>query len=280
MVAGRGAVAGALGAAVAGEFWPTPTAMDDRPLAVRELAEAAVRKLAKPRVDTGSLAGLAGLDDTPARQGNGPGSPEAERDEGSAFTATPPSGRLQGTPVPAPLPLPGLTPPEPLPPLAGFTPGSTLIHMTPGTPLDRPSLADAQVHIAPEVEAASNVLERNELGRRMEEAGSIAPDEVAHHIVPGGGPQSGRRDPEPAQRALSDLGVDLHDPANGVGLSAGFHNKVHTSSYHDEINRRLLEVESREQAEGILQELEQDLKQADRDYQKTGDLPSWIRKKK
>ena len=269
----RGVVAGPLGAAAAVALWPAPTAMEDRPLAMRELAE--------PRVDTGSLAASTGLDDTRARQGKGPGGLEARRDEGSPFTATPSSGRLHGTSVPAPLPpLPGLTPPEPLPPLAGFTPVSTPIHTTPGAPLDRPFLADAQVHIAPEVRAASNILERNELGRRMEGAGTVAPDEVAHHIVPGGGRQSGSRDPTPAQKALSDLGMDLHEPTNGVGLSARFHNKIHTSSYYNEINRRLLGVGNRQQAEGILQELEQDLKQADSDYQQTGNLPKWIRKKK
>ena len=152
---GRGAVAGPLGAAVAGALLPTPTAMDDRPLAMCELAKA--------RGDTGGLAASTGLDGARARQGRGPGSLEAERGEGSDFTTTAPSGQLKGMSVPAPLPpLPGLTPPAPLPPPAEFTPG---------TPLDRPSVANAQVHIAPEVRAASNILERNELCRRMERGG-------------------------------------------------------------------------------------------------------------
>lgn len=55
-------------------------------------------------------------------------------------------------------------------------------------PTSRLSLADAQVRIATQLGAASNILECHELGRRMEEAGTITPDEVAHHIVPGGGP--------------------------------------------------------------------------------------------
>ncbi len=216
-----------------------------------------------------------------ARKRGASGSLEATRDESSAFSTMPPSGRLPGTSASAPMPpLPGFTPPEPLPPLPGFTPGSTPIHTTPGAPTGRPPLADAQVHIATQVGAASNILERNELGRRMEEAGTIAPGEVAHHGVASGGAQNGGRDPEPAQKALANVGIDLHEPANGVGLSAGFHNRIHTFGYYDNINRRLFGVGSREEAEEILQKLRQDLKQADCDYQKTGEIPPWIRKKK
>ena len=184
--------------------------------------------------------------------------------------------------MPAPLPpLPGFTPSEPLLPSAGFTPGSTPLHTTlPGTPARRLSLAEAQVNIAPEVGAASNILERNELGRRMEEAGTIALGKVAHHIVPGGGRQSGDRNPLPALKALSDVGVDLHEPANGVGLSAEFHNKIHISRYYSSVGDLFRNVESREDAEDILQKLRQDLEQADSDYQRTGKLPKWIRKPK
>ena len=254
LLEGRGAaVAGPLGV-MTKILWPTATGMDDRPIAIRELAE---KQDASTRL-------------------------EANHNGQSAFTATPPLGPLQGRPVPAPLPpLPGLTPPKPLPPLPGFTPSSTPIHTTlPGAPLDRPSLANAQVNIAPDVSAGSNILERNELGRRMEEAGTIAPHEAAHHIVPGGGPKSGRRNPKPAQDALAGVRVDLNEPANGVGLSPDFHNQIHTSSYYSDVNRRLLGVGSREEAVSILEELRQDLKQADSVYQQTGKLPDWIRKTK
>lgn len=114
----------------------------------------------------------------------------------------------------------------------------------------------------------------------MEEAGTIAPGEVAHHIVPSGGAQNGDRDPTPVQDALADLGINLDEPANGVGLSAGFHNRIHISGYYGVINTRLSGVGSREEAEEILQKLRQDLKQADRDYQQTGEIPSWIRTRK
>ncbi len=146
--------------------------------------------------------------------------------------------------------------------------------------MGRPSLADAEVHIATQVRAASNILECHELGRRMEEAGTVAPDEVAHHIVPSGGAQNGGRNPKPVQDALADVGIDLDEPANGVGLSAGFHNRIHTSGYYDTVNTRSSGVDSREEAEEILQKLRQDLKQADSDYQQTGEFPPWIRKKK
>lgn len=114
----------------------------------------------------------------------------------------------------------------------------------------------------------------------MEETGTIAAGEVAHHIVPGGGVRSGRRNPTSAQTGLADVGMDLHEPTNGIELSAGFHNKIHTSGYYDYLNERLFGVENRDRAEDILQKLRQDLKQADNNYQQTGDLPKWIRKPK
>ena len=74
LLAARGAaVGGPLSPAVAGILWPTPTAKkDDRPLELRKRAE---KRVVSDRV-------------------------EARQEAGSAFTPTPPSGRLEDPSVP------------------------------------------------------------------------------------------------------------------------------------------------------------------------------------
>lgn len=97
----------------------------------------------------------------------------------------------------------------------------------------------------------------------------------AHHIVPGGGPNSGGRDPRPAQDMLRDAGVSLNNIENGVGLSPDFHRRLHTSEYYRYVGRRLRAAGSPEEIRGFLQSLAKRLEDADRLFRETETMPYW-----
>ena len=127
----------------------------------------------------------------------------------------------------------------------------------------------------PPVFDPATVFERNELRKNMEARGTVAKGQHAHHIVPGGGPQSGGRDPTLAQQRLKGLGVGLNDAENGVALSPEFHRYVHTKGYYDHVEARLRRAASKQEVIGILGEIGSNLKEAEQIYKDTGALPIW-----
>jgi hypothetical protein len=96
--------------------------------------------------------------------------------------------------------------------------------------------------------------QRSNLRRSMMQAGMLAPNDPkqAHHIVPGGGPMSGGRDPGLTQRQLARLGIGLDTPENGAPLSPGFHQGLHTAAYYDYVQRQLEGAQTAESARTIL----------------------------
>ena len=177
-----------------------------------------------------------------------------------------------------------LIPPAPIPP----------VHDTPAPPPNQPEVfpgdegarqpplvtppgpqLPAVEELIPPVFDPATVFERNELRKNMEARGSVAKGQHAHHIVPGGGPQSGGRNPISAQQRLKELGIGLNDAENGVALSPEFHRYVHTRQYYDRVNFLISQTKNRQDAEDVLEIMRQKLQQADREYQQTGVLPSW-----
>ena len=103
----------------------------------------------------------------------------------------------------------------------------------------------------------------------------MRPRRCPHHIVPGGGPQSGGRDATIAQDKLAELGIDLNGADNGVGLSPAFHSRLHTTGYYNFVNAQLIGVSTKQEAEAKPAQISEMLKQADATYQATGQLPTW-----
>lgn len=54
---------------------------------------------------------------------------------------------------------------------------------------------------------------------------------------------------------LDRFGIDVNDPANGIALPGDYHDRMHTKDYYDDVNARLLEAVSREEALTILAEI-------------------------
>ncbi len=115
--------------------------------------------------------------------------------------------------------------------------------------------------------------QRRDLRRNL----GLAPNDPrqAHHIVPGGGPMNGGRDPTRAQDWLSQFGIGLETLDNGVPLSADFHRRLHSTAYYAYINDELGSATSVEEATKILQKIRSRLIREDQLYQMTGMMPNW-----
>ena len=177
-----------------------------------------------------------------------------------------------------------LIPPAPIPP----------VHDTPAPPPNEPEVfpgdegarrpplvtppapqLPAVEEMIPPVFDPATVFERNELRKNMEARGTVAKGQHAHHIVPGGGPQSGGRDPTSAQQRLRDLGVGLDDAENGVALSPEFHRYVHTSDYYKYVEAQMRRARSKHEVVEILERVASKLKDAEQIYKESGALPTW-----
>ena len=101
-----------------------------------------------------------------------------------------------------------LIPPTPIPPVYDTPapppnepevfPGDESARRPPLVTLPAPQSPTVEELIPPVLDPAT-VFERNELRKNMEARGTVAKGQHAHHIVPGGGPQSGGRDPTRTQ---------------------------------------------------------------------------------
>ena len=121
--------------------------------------------------------------------------------------------------------------------------------------------------------------QRQTLRLNMESAGLLTPGDGrhAHHIVPGGGPMNGSRDPSAAQAMLRNLGVDLDSAQNGVVLSLSFHSRVHTAKYYSLVLNTITSAKSAEEARLRLEQLRNRLQLGDEEFQRTGELPEGLK---
>lgn len=87
---------------------------------------------------------------------------------------------------------------------------------------------------------------------------------------------TGRRNPRLTQEMMQELGIDLNSVENGIPLSQGFHRRLHTEAYYDYIQGILPLAQTREEAIALLARLRHELVDADREYQRSGQLPPWI----
>jgi hypothetical protein len=168
-----------------------------------------------------------------------------------SFPATPPAmPQLEGFPAAPPISLPTETFPiaPELPALPGF-PGEVL----PDTGLI--------ATFPPEIEQALTLERSSPLRGRMIAAGvPIGADDDAHHVAALNEPAA-----QPARDVLAGFGIDINDPVNGVALPRGFHQReLHgpdrRAAYYAEVNSRLAEAETREQAEAILRGIADELR--------------------
>lgn len=183
---------------------------------------------------------------------------------------------------PAPSPRSGLLspdsgPPPPLSPLApGLPPYSPLIPgAAPG------SGATAPRAIPPPLADPSpgTPEQKLRLRREMEKAGQIERNDgnEAHHMVSQRGHNMiGRRDPSRAQDVLKQFGIDLDSVENGAALSANFHRRIHTNEYYDYVTRNIRNLMTREQVSAWLSRFRKQLREADQEFQRSGQLPSWV----
>lgn len=173
-------------------------------------------------------------------------------------------------------PLPGFTPPT-LPggvePGFDIDPGKPAVLATPATPQAEP---DVEGFDQSDGDPAT-VFEQSKLRRNMEVAGKIAKGQVAHHIVPGGGPMNGERDATRSQELLEELEIDRDGVDNGVALSPEFHGKIHTKGYYDYVREQIENLTSKEDITEKSREIGDSLQETDRVYQQTGRFPEWIK---
>jgi hypothetical protein len=89
------------------------------------------------------------------------------------------------------------------------------------------------------------------LAENLEKAGLKRPsNHAAHHIVAAADPKA-----EPARRILERFGIDINSAENGLWLKKAVHNRVHTNKYYDEVNRRLAQAKTKEEAIEILRDI-------------------------
>ena len=100
---------------------------------------------------------------------------------------------------------------------------------------------------------------------------------ASHHLVPQGGPgMTGQRDPGTAQEFLERFSIDLNSAENGAALSQGFHRRIHTNAYYAYVQRNITSLVTGEEVKGWLSQLREQLRDADREFQQSGQLPDWI----
>jgi len=113
----------------------------------------------------------------------------------------------------------------------------------------------------------------------MEKAGQIERNDgnEAHHMVPQGDRRmTGQRDPSTAQNVLRQFGINLDSVENGAVLSQSFHRRIHTNAYYAYVEANLRAFGTREEVAAWLSRFSKQLTDADREFQKSGQLPSWI----
>ena len=169
-------------------------------------------------------------------------------------------------------------PPPPLSPLApGLPPYSPLV---PGAAPGSRATAPRAVPPPPLADPTPGTPEQKlRLRREMEKAGQIERNDgnEAHHMVPQRGRNmTGRRDPSRAQDVLKQFETDLDSVENGAALSANFHRRIHTNEYYDYVTRSMRNLSTREQVSAWLSRFREQLREADQEFQRSGQLPSWV----
>lgn len=205
-----------------------------------------------------------------------PASPSRAKPPGSTPHIPPgstPKDNVEALIPPAPIP-PVHDTPAPPPNQPEVFPGDEGARQPPLVTPPGPQLPAVEEMIPPVFDPAT-VFERNELRKNMEARGTVAKGQHAHHIVPGGGPQSGGRNPTLTQQRLKALGVGLNDAENGVALSPEFHRYVHTKGYYDYVEAQLAEATSKQTVIDKLEKIGKELKDAEQIYKDTGALPTW-----
>jgi hypothetical protein len=101
------------------------------------------------------------------------------------------------------------------------------------------------------------------LGRNLENAGVTRPEgTAAHHIVAGGSKKA-----DEARAALKRFNVDINSADNGLFLPQARgctapgcrHPNLHTNEYYDEVNRRLAQASTQEEAMAVLWDIREEL---------------------
>lgn len=96
----------------------------------------------------------------------------------------------------------------------------------------------------------------SKLSRNMLEAGNpVAKGQHCHHIVAENAAKAA-----PARQRLKELGIDIDNPANGVGLPPRFHHGMHDQNYYDDVNARSQGWRSPEEALADLADIAEDLR--------------------
>ena len=114
-------------------------------------------------------------------------------------------------------------------------------------------ISEAETHLQPSQQLAKN----------MEAAGKPRPDgdHAAHHIVAHDAGLAA-----PARAKLQEFGIDLNSSENGVWLrhkrgsgTGSYHPELHTNKYYEEVNRRISQVKTKEEAIEVLQDIAKQL---------------------
>ena len=73
---------------------------------------------------------------------------------------------------------------------------------------------------------------------------------------------------------LKQFGIDLDNVENGAALSADFHRRIHTNEYYAYVERSLQPFRTRESVANWLSDFREQLREADQEFQRSGQLPS------
>ena len=195
---------------------------------------------------------------------------EQEREETLPHIAPSAPSSRSGLLSPDSGPLPPLSPLAPgLPPYSPLVPGAAPGSKATAPRAVPPPLPDS-IPGTPE--------QKLRLRREMEKTGQIERNDgnEAHHMVPQSSRNmTGRRDPSRAQDVLKQFGFDLDSVENGAALSANSHRRIHTNEYYDYVTRNMINLLTREQVSVWLSRFREQLREADQEFQRSGQLPSW-----
>jgi hypothetical protein len=188
-----------------------------------------------------------------------PLAPAAPAPAVSPFTPVDVAPPIVSTPIPEPArPTILADPAIPLNPgdLIETFPGEVVVTSPLVTPIPDQAVPDIEALVPPDIDPIE-ILARNILRDRMAAAGRAGeqyghvfqPGEEAHHVV-----AANARAAAAARGRLTEFGIDVNDPVNGVALPGSFHRGIHTEAYYRELNRQLELAQSRDDVIAVLRD--------------------------
>ncbi len=172
-----------------------------------------------------------------------------------------PDGMIElfpGDPLPPPPPL--VTPaPEPARPSIESFPADPPRPWIESYPADPPQVPTLEGFPAEAPDREMMILESRDSGTLRDDmirnGHRFRPGEAAHHIV-----ASNDRRAERSREILRGFGIDINGADNGVALPRPYHERLHTSRYHSDVENRLISAQSRDEALDALDALRQHLR--------------------